>query len=377
MTIRVAVDLMPLAYTLTGIGVYVQQLVTAIHQCAPDVQLGFASHCELPLATIMRTLFSRQLSNPEVNKLAIHLTFGCSPFGPLRSFCSSELTCRNFDLYHITNSIPHYRRYSVPTVVSVYDLADLRIDGNSTRYQSLIPAIRTAEHVICISEATQRDVIELLDVPHSRTTVTPLAPRPMFRRPPTDAQRSSYRNSMNRGIPYFLSVSTIEPRKNYVRALEAFAQIRAHGYKIEFLIAGAKRSGWPEVARTIRKLRLQDCVRVLGWVGDHQLLKLMWGCEALVYASLYEGFGLPVVEAMATGTPFIASNSGSMPEVVGTTLPLVDPLSVESIARQMEWAIENPASSALRERLIHRSSDYCWRSTAEQTAAVYRLVLES
>ncbi len=103
----------------------------------------------------------------------------------------------------------------------------------------------------------------------------------------------------------------------------------------------------------------------------------MWGCEALVYASLYEGFGLPVVEAMATGTPFIASNSGSMPEVVGTTLPLVEPLSVESIARQMEWAIENPASSALRERLIHRSSDYCWRSTAEQTAAVYRLILES
>lgn len=368
-------DLMPLAYTLTGIGVYLQQLITAIQHCSSDVDVGFASHCEIPFPGLIRKLFTRNLDAELVRKLRVQLKLGCSPFGPLRKYSATTLKC-GFDLYHITNSVSLYKHYSVPTVVTVYDLAELRDDAKSTKYDSLIPAIRDAQSVICISETTQRDVVELLGVPQQKTIVTPLAPRALFQPPVDAAQRAACRLELNRGVPYLLAVSTIEPRKNYVRMLQAFAQVRARGQQLDFVIAGAKRSAWPEVSATIERLGLQGCVHVLGWVDNQRLLKLMWGSEALAYASLYEGFGLPVVEAMATGTPVIASNVGSIPEVVGDAFPLVDPLSVDNISQRMQQIMNN-AGGVDRLGLMQRAQRFSWDRLAERTVEVYRTVLNA
>ncbi len=368
---------MPLAYTLTGIGVYLQQLVMSIHSQSPDVQLGFATDLELPFRWLVRRLLSRNLDAAEVERVKLQLTPGFSPFGPFRKYCRRELDCSRFDLYHVTNTVVPYRRYTTPTVVTVYDLAELRSDNNSLKYESLIPAIKSAAHNICISEATQRDVVELLGVPMDRTTVTPLAPRLFFEPPTNDDKRVKCRQFLNKGVPYFLAVSTIEPRKNYVRMLQAFSQIRASGFHGDFLIAGAKRSAWPEVAMTIKKFGLEECVRVLGWVDNQRLLGLMWGCEALVYASLYEGFGLPALEAMACGTPVVCSAAGSLGEVVGDAAIIVDPLSVESIADGMEQIVSmGDGRDAISRRSIEHAARFSWKSTAAQTLAVYRNVLQ-
>lgn len=368
-------DLMPLAYTLTGIGVYLQQLLTAIQQHSTDVEIGFASNCEIPFPELIRKLFTRNLDASLARKLKVQLTLGWSPFGPFRKYSAKTLACDDFDLYHVTNSVAPYEHYSVPTVVTVYDLAELRSDPTSTKYESLIPAVRNAQSVLCISETTQRDVVELLGIPERKTVVTPLAPRALFQPPNDVSQRAACRLELNRGVPYLLAVSTIEPRKNYVRMLQAFAQLRARGHQLDFVIAGAKRSAWPEVSATIQRLGLQGCVRVLGWVDNQRLLKLMWGSEALAYASLYEGFGLPIVEAMATGTPVIASNVGSIPEVVGDTFPLADPLSIDSISERMKQVVDE-GDELSRTTLISRAREFCWRRTAAETIAVYRTVLK-
>ena len=155
---RIGMDLMPLAYTLTGIGVYLQQLIAAIHRVNSSIELGFPTHCELPFAPLMRRLLSRNLDASELNKLVLQLRPGISPFGPLRKYGSHALDCRGFDLYHVTNSYSLYQRYSCPTVVSVFDLADLRCSNDSARYAALIPAIKQARCNLCISEATRRDV---------------------------------------------------------------------------------------------------------------------------------------------------------------------------------------------------------------------------
>jgi glycosyltransferase involved in cell wall biosynthesis len=373
---RIAMDLIPLAYTLTGIGVYLQQLVAALNHFQDEITIGFTTPCEVPSRWLLRKLLCRNLGIRDAAKLEIETRFGFSPFGPFSKYSSKSLDCTGFDLYHITTTQVPFQRFTKPTVVSVYDLADLRRNGDSQKYESLIPAIRSASKCICISETTQRDVVELLGVPVEKTAVTPLAPRPMFVAPVNDEIRAECRLANNGGIPYLLAVSTIEPRKNYVRMLQAFARVRERGYEVDFLIAGAKRSGWREVASTIEKYRLQDCVRTLGWVDNARLLKLMWGSEALAYASLYEGFGLPVVEAMATGTPVIGSHAGSIPEVVGDTFPLVAAESVESIADRMEQVLmENLAEKTNRAALITRAKYFSWERTAETTLNVYREVV--
>jgi len=371
-------DLIPLAYTLTGIGVYVQQLISAIHRTDPALKIAYPTHCELPIPALLKALISRNLDRGDVQKLDVQPRFGFSPFGPFRHYGSSELACDGCDLYHVTSTVSKYRTYRCPTVVSVYDLADLRLDGkDSGSYEWLLPQIRAARVNLCISQVTQRDVIELLDVPEERTMVTPLAPRPLFVPPSSDLQRGLCRARLNGGNPYFLAVSTIEPRKNYVRMVEAFSLLRERGCDHQLIIAGAKRSAWPEVKAKIDSLGIANAVQVLGWVSNQRLLELMWGATALLYPSLYEGFGLPIVEAMATGTPVVASNAGSIPEVVGDAMPMVDAYSVESIAEGMERAREDSESLELRSRLKAQAAKFSWDQTASRTIDAYQRALET
>ncbi|MEI6540758.1 MAG: glycosyltransferase family 1 protein, partial [Planctomycetota bacterium] len=170
---------------------------------------------------------------------------------------------------------------------------------------------------------------------------------------------------------------TIEPRKNFVRLMNAFAEVHRRFPEYKLLIAGAKRSAWPEVREAIGKLRLAGHVEVLGRVSDDRVRDLLWGATALVYPSLYEGFGLPALEAMASGTPVVCSAAGSLGEVVGNAAIIVDPLSTESIACGMEQIVSLGAGrAAVIRRSIEHAARFSWRSTAIQTLAVYRNVLQ-
>ncbi|MDX1929807.1 MAG: glycosyltransferase family 1 protein [Pirellulaceae bacterium] len=375
-----ALDAMPLAYTLTGIGVYVQQLVIALNRVRPDVRLVFPVHSEIPSQALIRRLIGRNLPKIYRDRIDIQPIWGVSPFGPFSKWAPRAPRPGGYDLYHVTNALPLYREFACPKVVTVFDLAWLRVSPNEQIYfqhaNALLSMIRKADHVLCISSATQTDVVELAGVPVEKTTVTSLAPRELCRPPETQLVRDASRRKYSDGYPYFLNVNQIHPRKNLPRIIAAFGRLRQAGCKHRFIIAGPKRSGTSDVLRAIEEAGVGDVTRLLGTVTDATVQELYWGCEALVCPSLYEGFGLPAIEAMASATPVIASTTGAFPEVIGDAGILVDPMDVDAIEAGLTeiWNNEGVASR-LRAEGVARASQFSWRDTAERTLAVYERVL--
>jgi glycosyltransferase involved in cell wall biosynthesis len=233
--------------------------------------------------------------------------------------------------------------------------------------------LREAQAVLCISETTRRDVLELAGVSDERIFVSPLAPRPEFQPPRDAAQRQAAQAHVKIDGPFFLAISTVEPRKNYPRLIEALAVLRARGLEHRLVIAG--RPGWSQAAldECLDRLRMRDHVRLVGYASDAELLAYLWHATALVMPSLYEGFGLPVLEAMACGTPVIAAAAGSLPEIVADAGILVDPLDVESIATGMEQIAND---GTLRQRLatagLERAAQFSWDRTARVTWDAYQ-----
>lgn len=177
--------------------------------------------------------------------------------------------------------------------------------------------------------------------------------------------------------PYILYVGSIEPRKNLIRLLEAFAQLRHWSTRWDLVVVGG-RNIWKSspVGETTEKLELKHFVHFTGYIPDSDLPGIYNGADLFVFPSLYEGFGLPVLEAMACGTPVITSNTSSLPEVAGDAALLVDPYNVEEIAAAMRHVLEDSAlANDLRERGLEHAKKFSWEKTARQTISVYEKVL--
>jgi glycosyltransferase involved in cell wall biosynthesis len=244
---------------------------------------------------------------------------------------------------------------SVPLVVTFHDLAVLRhpVTFNRwTRTYSLhtLPRVaRAARRLIAVSEFTKRELLDVLEVPEEKVRVIPNAVGPPFEP-----------NGQAAAGDYVLAVSTLEPRKNLARLLEGFRRAPLDGLRL--LVAGA--SGWGGV-------RVEgDGVTWLGEVQDDELARLYRGARCVAYVSLYEGFGLPVLEAMACGAPVVAARTAALEEVAGNAAVLVDPLDPKAIAAGLAEAIDREAE--LRERGLERARAFDWREVARATAAVYR-----
>jgi glycosyltransferase involved in cell wall biosynthesis len=247
---------------------------------------------------------------------------------------------------------PTYRapvRCSTPVVVTVHDLAVFRYPETFRRWtrtysRRLVPlVVRAASRVIAVSEFTKRELVELLDVPEERVAVVANAVEPVFAPEGPRAEGD-----------YVLAVGTLEPRKNLARLAQAATRLG-----VELRIVGAR--GWGRV-------ELPGSVRWLGEVPDEELAALYRGAGCLAYPSLYEGFGIPVLEAMACGCPVVTSAGGACEEVAGGAAVLVDPLEVESIADGIERARDGAAG-------IERARAFSWEAAAAATAAVYREVV--
>lgn len=171
-------------------------------------------------------------------------------------------------------------------------------------------------------------------------------------------------------------MGTLEPRKNLTRVVRALAQVRAHGYPHELVLVGPK--GWMMDAfeREVQALGLEDAVRYLGYVPLEDLPGIFSLATAFVFPSLYEGFGLPPLEAMACGTPVLTSNRSSLREICGDAAYLVEPESEEAIAAGLcELLGDGNLRRSLRQRGLERVSQFSWQRAARETAAVYRRVL--
>jgi hypothetical protein len=226
----------------------------------------------------------------------------------------------------------------------------------------LIPQVaRRARLIITNSEYSKWEIVRHLGIPEHRIRVTPLAASPEFMPMP----RCQAKN------PYFLYIGNLEPRKNLERLIEAFARMPQKDY--ELLIVGNRWYHGDAPARKARALGLNGRVKFMGYVPRSDLPVLLSTATALVYPSLLEGFGLPIVEAMACGTPVITSDNSSMKEVAGDAAALVDPRNVRAITEALTRVVED---GALREKLsrkgLERAAQFSWEKTARLTLDAYR-----
>ena len=248
-------------------------------------------------------------------------------------------------------------RVRVPLLVTVHDVATLRLPHAfntwTRRYtRTVLPhVVRRADRVIAVSEFTASELGSLLGVPSEKIAIVPNGVGAPFG-PDGDAADGDY----------VLAVATFEPRKNLERLGEAMQALGPRGPELR--LVGAQ--GWGRV-------RLDENVRRLGVVTDEQLARLYRGARCLAYVPLYEGFGLPVLEAMASGTPVVASDIPALRELAGTAAVYVDPLDTKDIARGLREAFErrDELVTAGRERAVM----FSWRRTAEATLEVYREML--
>jgi glycosyltransferase involved in cell wall biosynthesis len=220
-------------------------------------------------------------------------------------------------------------------------------------------------------------VIRILRLPPERLFVIPEAAGPAFH--PQDAVAIEVvRRRYGLEGPFLLSVGSLEPGKNRERLLQAFARLQARGLKHALVVAGQRAWRYEGEAPLARRLGLADSVRFLGHVPQADLPALYSAADLFVFPSLYEGFGLPALEALACGTPVVASNVSALPEVVGDAALQVSPLDVEALADAMERLLrDDRLRSDLRERGLERAAQFSWEKAARQTAEVYHRVVEA
>lgn len=278
------------------------------------------------------------------------------------------------------------------SVVTVHDLGYLhfpeahtlarRLDLHlSTRW-----SVRAAWRIIAVSQATKDDLVQHYRVPPSNITVVHHGLSSEHFSPVTDpATRAACTARYGISGDYFLYVGTIQPRKNLLRLIEAFAQVlreergspsstataTARPRRLSLVLAGKK--GWLTAAieQRVAELDIKDNVQFIGYVDDDALPALMSGARAFVFPSLYEGFGMPVLEAMACGTPVLTSTTSSLPEVAGDAALLVDPTSTRALADGLSRLLHDTAlCDTLRERGRARASGFTWERCAQETRRV-------
>jgi alpha-1,3-rhamnosyl/mannosyltransferase len=257
---------------------------------------------------------------------------------------------------------------TVPTAIVVYDLVPF-IEGAEAQARAarieratIRPALQRAAALLCISEATRRDLVERFPRTADRASVIPLAADAHF----ADATIEPARLDK----PYVLAAGTLEPRKNLVALIEAWAAL-PEGIRDAHVLALVGPTGW-DVDATLGAARARPGdVRLLGYVDDEELAALYAGCAAFAYPSLYEGFGLPVLEAMSAGAPVVTSATSSLPEVAGDAALLVDPRDVRAIRDALEAVLTDPArAAALRDAGRARAAEFSWERTATLTRQV-------
>lgn len=260
------------------------------------------------------------------------------------------------------------------SVITVHDLAFIHLPETHTSeshayYSSMTSSALAADAIICPSRATANDLLDRSGVDPGRVWVIHEAADPRYQpgeqpvNPVTDV-----------GRPYILTVGSIEPRKNVKVLIEAVKRMPP-GRRPLVKIVGTKGSAFPEIARLVSSNQLDRWVSFMGRMGTKEIVTLYQNALASTYLSLYEGFGLPVVESMATGCPVVASNLSSIPEVAGDAAVLVDPHDADAVASALLRLMDDPSHRAdLRSRGLTRAATFTWTAAARRTIDVFQAV---
>ena len=374
----IGIDGIPLRDIKTGIGHYTFELAKSLALASPADQFEIIS--PFPFLTVNQSEDAQEAWPPNLRAAQVKVnliernwwTVGLPRY----------LKRRSLDLFHGTNyDIPLWKR--CPTVLTIHDLSPLLFpDTHKARHvlraRRRLPLMaRTATQIVTPSESVRHEVIEHLQVSREKVTAIPEAARAIFRPLPPE-QTVETRKRLGVEDDFLLFVGTIEPRKNLIVLLRAYRDLlSATELRPQLVIAGKK--GWltDRLFGLVQELGIEERVNFTGYLSDDELSALYSSCRIFIYPSIYEGFGLPPLEAMACGAPVIASSIPSFREVLGGAAQLVAPDNVDGLAGSIITLLGDRNE---RQRLASagpaRATNYSWDRTAELMLGVYREACE-
>jgi alpha-1,3-rhamnosyl/mannosyltransferase len=376
---KILVNAMPMTGLLTGIARYLRNLyatMSLMDQVEVSYFNGKTANDLMPLPA--NSEISRKTAS-SVRKLPDPVVFGLRAAARLKHEYSLNRICKadasSFDVYHETAFTPA-RLTAIPTVYSVYDLS-LR------RYREMHPKdrvwlfecfiktrLRHAVHILTISEFIRREIMDELNVQPAMVTAVPLAPDPLFV-PCSDDLVKEVKYKYHLPESYLLFVGSLEPRKNIDFLIDA---LTLSDTDIPLVLAGWQGWGKKDWIGKIKSRNLKNRIYVTGHIPDHDLRAVYTGAMALVYPSLYEGFGLPILEAMACNCPVICSNTASMPEVAGDAAILIDPTRRDELAQAIENMVhDTEMRNDFVKKGAQQAAGFTWYDTAEKTRDIFKM----
>jgi glycosyltransferase involved in cell wall biosynthesis len=352
-----------------GIGTYSYELIKnfnkkneyyLIHHTPIDLDIYTTNHeilikrCSLPFKGIIWRLINTPLKLKFKKKLdLVHDPYGIGPLSFKMPF-KKVIT-----IHDLTPTLfPH--TFSSMAVVS---------------HKLLLPrTLKTADKIITDSNSTKNDLINYFNIPEEKIRVILLAADEKFK-PLSNKEIKEAKQKYSLNFPFILYVGTLEPRKNIPSLIKAFYKLKKKNLQYKLVIAGKRGWKYKEIFETIDKLNLQNDVVFTGYVSDEDLPALYNAADLFVYPSIYEGFGLPPLEAMACGTPAITSNTSSLPEVVGDAGIMVDPPDVDGLADAMYEVLTKEGLRAnMIKKGLERAKTFSWEKCARETLEVYEEV---
>ena len=372
---RIALDGFPLSSPKTGVGHYTFELARTLAEISPGDTFELIS--PFPFTdTVITELEQTSLPNLVLN----NPTSGTFRRRWWAIGLPLFIRQNSFDVFHGTNyEVPLWNRKR--NVLTIHDLS-LQLypqfhEANLVRRarRRLPFMIRSAALIIAVTESMKREICEHLKVQPERVVVTPEAPRKTFR-PLAASETDAIRQRLGIERDFILTVGTIEPRKNLLTLVRAFERmLRTTSLTPQLVIAGGK--GWlmEDFYSFIKSSGIGEKIRLIGYTSDYDLRALYSSCRVCVYPSLYEGFGLPPLEAMACGAPLITSQIPAISETVGSAAVLVDPLNVEGLTSSIVRVWNDQGErNRLSQAGIERAAQFTWEHTAKLTLEVYRRV---
>ena len=380
---KVGIDVSLVAGERAGGGQYAYQLARALPRVDPEVSyllypvFYYIVHPEYPRADLPET------GNMRVAFRGIRPRDVMSFWRPDAPGMFKEWLLGPVDVVHSTTfCVPQFRLHKKRLVVTIYDLSfithpELHLPANVAHcLTGTRLAIEHADAIITISEHTRRDLVERLGAPLERLTVTPLAHDASLARVSDPKRLAAVRKRYGLPEHFILFLGALEPRKNLPRLLEAYAALPATLRRdVGLVVAGM--SGWlnDSIQARVAELGVDRSVRFAGYIDAADLGAVYSLATLLAYPSLYEGFGLPVLEAMACRTPVLTSKVSSLPEVAGDAAVLVEPTDVGAIGTGLQRLLDSPSlRDELASRGIVHAAGFSWERCARQTLDVYRRV---
>lgn len=358
-----------------GIGRYVREMLSALSDIDQSNQyrLFYASKNKSSHATLDLP------DNFRVRHLPVNDIWLARIWQRIRLPLPVELITGFLDIYHSPDFTLPPTLSDIPTLLTVHDLSFLRDPESAAPglrgylEVAVKRSVQLATHVLADSQSTKNDLIELYTTPEDKITVLYAGVSSTFR-PITDLdQLMKVRKRYKLGDqPFVLSVGTLQPRKNHATLIKAF-ELTLMDSDYNLVLAGGKGWSYEEVYDLVRSRGLQHRVLFPGFVADEDLSALYSSADVMVFPSLYEGFGLPVLESMACGVPVLASNISCLPEVAGSAALFVDPRDVEAMSAAMLKLVSNvDLRENLRKKGFERVEQFSWQSSAANLLRVYR-----